>query len=242
MHLFNFVKDIYNDPDNKDFAVWVQSLVLNGNNLPQDINEIRKALGLRGKQSIDYSFVKEESVRMQLCVDNLRMENVILNLTMDEKERYSSFCVNAHLQVEGLLNYYYSTKHNNDIAAIIDDIKKSTANAGYTDNKTGKFNSKAYAPTPDQEARIKNVESIPVYNKLMAFVERYKMDNPGENIDKLYSDLDYLRGQRNDAFHRGMPAEEDTNKKKYTPYTSVLKKDLQYFVELVRNRLLPTGD
>lgn len=234
MHLFNFVKDIYNDPDNKDFAVWVQSLVLNGNNLPQDINEIRKALGLRGKQSINYSFVKEESVKMQLCVDNLRMENVILDLTLDDMERYTSFCVNAHLQVEGLLNYFYSVKHDNDIKAIIQEIKDATAGSGFTYD-TNKWKSTAYTPSKDQENMISNVESIPVYNKLMAFYNRYSSLNPNVNLGYSYNNLDYTRKVRNNTFHRGIAPTEFKGKTYLYPDT--IRKDLQLFVRMVQDFL-----
>ena len=233
MHLFNFVKDIYNDPDNKDFAVWVQSLVLNGNNIPQDINEIRKALGLRGKQSIDYSFVKNETVRLQLIVDNLRMENARLNLTMSDVERETSFCINAHLQVEGLLNYYYMTKHNNNIKAIIQDIKDSTKTTGFTSKKNGQFVSTAY--NPSNESDIKNVESIFIKTKSMAFVEGYQLTHPGTDLMKMQKVLDYIREQRNDSFHRGTTAIEIGTNWHYD--MSYIKKNLSSLIQLVKEEL-----
>lgn len=237
IHLFNFVKDIYKDPDNKDFAAWVQSLVLDGSDIKQDINEIRKALGLRGKQSIDYSFVNEESVRLQLCVDNLRMENAMLNLTISDADRLTTFYTNAHMQAEGLLNYYYSMKFNFDVNAIIQNIQNSTAKSGYFD-KEKQWQSKAITINSEPGKEPKSAESLSYYAKLFAFFEAYKVSNPGlKGIDSTYSNLDSLRKLRNDAFHRGMPINDDSGKKPYYPDYHVIRKDLQLFVELIKENL-----
>ena len=99
--LLAFVKELYDHPDNKIFAAGLNAIVLNRLTITtnQDIKKVKEALELRADYSIDYSFVKDIFVQRQLMIDNLRMENVLLNLSMSEIERYDNFCVNAFLQV-----------------------------------------------------------------------------------------------------------------------------------------------
>ena len=48
-------------------------------NISADITAIRSALEIRANSSITYSFVKNQRLRDQLIIDNLRMENAALN-------------------------------------------------------------------------------------------------------------------------------------------------------------------
>lgn len=126
--LLAFVERLYKNPDNKEFAAGIESMVLNrwAISTNEKIAKIKDALEIRADISIDYSFVKDIFIQRQLVIDNLRMENVLLNLSMPEKERYENFCVNAFLQVENLLNYYYFEKFNKNINAILADIETAT--------------------------------------------------------------------------------------------------------------------
>lgn len=76
-------------------------------NISADITAIRSALEIRANSSITYSFVKNQRLRDQLIIDNLRMENAALNLQDPEADRFYVFCVNAFYQVENIINYFY---------------------------------------------------------------------------------------------------------------------------------------
>ena len=70
-----------------------------------DTEAIRKHLEIRANVSIDYDFIKNDRVKKQLIKDNLRMENIRLNVKKDELTRFYEFCINAFYQLEELLNY-----------------------------------------------------------------------------------------------------------------------------------------
>ena len=76
-------------------------------NLSENVYAIREALEIRANKSVSYDFIKEERLRDQLIIDNLRMENASLNLTQSEEERFYAFCVNAFYQLENIVNYYF---------------------------------------------------------------------------------------------------------------------------------------
>lgn len=151
--LLAFVKGLYDDPDNKEFAAGLNAIVLNRLAITtnQEIEKVKEALELRADFSIDYSFVKDIFVQRQLMIDNLRMENVLLNLSMSEMERYDNFCVNAFLQVENILNYYFCEKYNKDLDSILTDIENITQDDKYPfkriPNKTYLYVSEI--PSPD---------------------------------------------------------------------------------------------
>lgn len=88
--LLAFVKGLYDDSDNKEFAAGINAIVLNHLAITtnEEIEKIKDALELRADSSIDYSFVKDIFVQRQLMIDNLRMENVLLNLSMPERGKY----------------------------------------------------------------------------------------------------------------------------------------------------------
>ena len=75
--LLDFVKELYNNPDNKEFAAGLDDFVLSKLAITtnDNIEKIKAALEIRASISIDYSFVNDDSVRKQLVADNLRMEN-----------------------------------------------------------------------------------------------------------------------------------------------------------------------
>lgn len=188
--LLAFVKSIYLDPDNKEFAAGIQSLVgssVGSLDLNANVNEIRKALQLRGNLSIDYTFVKEDNVRKQLEVDNLRMENSVLDFISDEPDRYHSYCVAAFYQVENLLNYYFATKYP-IIEEFLAHLEERTRNDKYPFYKSG-----------DE----KNVGNVPVEKKIYVFsCEFFPYDASRGIIDFTGNVLTDLRKVRNEGFHR----------------------------------------
>jgi len=204
VHLLNFVKQIYANPDNKEFIAGIQAMVIDGDlDIKQDINDIRVALQLRGKNSLSYSFVKDDSVRNQLLIDNLRMENVALNLTLNDAERFNSFCINAFLQVENILNYYYITAFD-DFDDVLDEIENATS--------TNKYPFK-------RNSNTRTVGDIPVASKIAAFCSRYFPYDPAAKLyDNTGLNLQKLRMIRNDNFHRGGIGETIPAEDKPSPY------------------------
>ena len=187
--LLAFVKALYDNTDNKEFVVGINSIVLNHLAITtnQEIERIKEVLELRADSSIDYSFVRDVFVRRQLIIDNLRMENVLLNLSMPEKDRYDNFCVNAFLQVENILNYFYCAKFGKDMDAILDDIEDAT-----------QFDRFPFKRSPGK--RYYSVSEIAIATKIQAFCDLYLPINP--NKDYTSSNLHRLRNIRNEIFHR----------------------------------------
>ena len=90
----------------------------------KDVKTIREALHIKGNPSLNYIYVNNDTLRDQLLIDNLRMENYALDLRMaNETERFYYFCINAFYQIENLLNYYYHTVYQsiNDLLTHIED-------------------------------------------------------------------------------------------------------------------------
>ena len=194
--LLAFVKGLYDNPDNKEFAAGIQAIVLNDLAITtnEGIDKIKKALEIRADSSIDYSFVDDIFVKRQLIIDNLRMENVLLNLSMSEKERYENYCVNAFLQVENILNYYYIKKFNKDINAILSDIEDTTQ---YDKYPFKRIPSKTYY----------YVSEIAIASKIQGFCNQFFPYSPSTK-DYTASNLHKLRNIRNDISHRAGMNEE----------------------------------
>lgn len=203
VHLLNFVKQIYANPKNKEFAAGIQAMVLDGDmDIKQDINDIRVALQIRGKNSLSYSFVKDDIVRTQLLVDNLRMENAILNLSMSDDERYNTFCINAFLQVENLLNYFYVSSLDG-ILDIVCEVENATQGQKYPFKRSG---------------YEKRVSDIPSAKKLLAFCLTY-FPYASDTPDFTYHKLKQLANIRNSNFHRGGTKEDLSVDEKLTYYS-----------------------
>ena len=229
--LLAFVKDIYSDPDNKEFAAGIESIVLNrlAISTNEKIDKIKDALEIRADISIDYSFVKDIYIRRQLIIDNLRMENVLLNLSMSEKERYENFCVNAFLQVENILNYYYCERFNKDLNAILTNIEEATQYETYPFTRvTGKT--------------YYYVSEISIANKIQAFCKQFFPYNPSVK-DFTLTYLHKLRNLRNDIFHRAGAnnnvLQSATNAEKPTPSptASMFRDTLKRLVKKVEEQL-----
>lgn len=188
--LLAFVKERYEEADNIEFAAGLNAIVLNRLAITtnQEIKKVKEALELRADFSIDYSFVKDIFVQRQLMIDNLRMENILLNLSMSEMERYENFCVNAFLQVENILNYYFCEKYDKNIKSILEAVEDLTQYDKYpfkrVPNKTYVY-----------------VSEIPIANKIQAFCNKF-FPFDSTNKDFTSKNLHTLRNMRNDIFHR----------------------------------------
>lgn len=229
--LLAFVKGLYDDPDNKEFAAGIDAIVLNRLAITtgQEIEKLKRALELRADISIDYSFVKDIFIQRQLIIDNLRMENILLSLSIPEMERYESFCVSAFLQVENILNYYFNEKYNKDIDLVLSDIESITQADSYP-----------FKRIPNKE--YSHVNEIPIMNKIQAFCLKFFPFN-ADNPDYIIKNLHTLRKMRNEIFHRagevGYKSSEKDNRGKVPqkPTTAVFRDELRRLVLEVKNQL-----
>ena len=158
------------------------------NTVVEDISAIRSALEIRANVSISYDFVKEQRLRDQLIIDNLRMENAALNLGEKEIERFYIFCVNAFYQLENMTNYYFHLLYPNieDLLTVIEDY---TVN----DGENGKY----HFSRSQTSFKEKNVGDINIFYKLNALCN---ILFPNDNSIK--STLNNLRKVRNEGEHR----------------------------------------
>lgn len=229
--LLAFVKDLYDDPDNKEFAAGIQAIVLNHLAITtnEEIEKIKDALELRAEPSIDYSFVRDIFVQRQLMIDNLRMENILLNLSMPERERHDNFCVNAFLQVENILNYYYCEKFGKDFDTILADIEDAT-----------RYDKYPFKRVPGKTYYY--VSDIAIASKIQAFCNQFFPSGPNVK-DYTAKNLHNLRNIRNDIFHRA-GENDDSNKKAAgqeksapSPTSAIFRDTLRRLVQEVKNQL-----
>ncbi len=193
-------------------------------NISSDITAIRSALEIRANASITYSFVKNQRLRDQLIIDNLRMENAALNLQDPEADRFYVFCVNAFYQVENILNYFYHTAFP-EVESLLKEIEDATQDEknDFKFKRTGKE---------------QNVGSIPVAHKLNAFFNSYL---PEEN--SLKWSIGTLRQVRNEGEHRCdiIRQEKDENNNLYKFFKSktfnYVRIDLIRFVNSIEYKL-----
>ncbi len=209
----------------KLFGNTVSASVVNINStITEDISAIRSALEIRANASLTYSFVRNQRLRDQLIIDNLRMENAALNLKEPEADRFYVFCVNAFYQVENILNYFYYTSFP-EIDALLKEIEDGTQNEknDFKFRRTGKE---------------QNVGSIPVAHKLNAFFNIYL---PEEG--SLKWSIGTLRQVRNEGEHRCdiIRQEKDDNNNLYKFFKSktfnYVRIDLIKFVNAIEHKL-----
>lgn len=175
------------------------------------ITKIEKYLGLDyyidDKDSIiDYSFVTDTDVRMQLVSDNREMLRFRYGTRYHQID-FSEYCRYAQLQSEMLINYFYDKKNNGSFNKIKDHIKR--------------FNS--YANIPDY---VHSLGAIQYNVKLWSMMNEFNI---------IHFDVwDKVRYVRNDLSHRA-PEEGDltieTYKKQLESYGFTLNVDgsVQWF-------------
>lgn len=168
-----------------------------------DIKSIREALGIKANKSISYEFIKEQRLKDQLYIDNLRMENAAFNLQEKEIDRFYVFCVNAFYQIENIINYYFHTKYPN-----IDDLLTVLEASTKNDGEGGKYQFKRSKKEPLE----KNVGDIQIFFKINALCN---LLFPNDKDIKLT--LSNLRKVRNEGEHRCQIifTDKDENNKLY---------------------------
>lgn len=105
-HLLNFVKTIYNDPDNKEFAAGIQSMIKNDlqgdktswSGKIDEIYEYCLKKNLREQAEDFYKNFPLESIRTTLIEDYVRMEEARRNNDFDE------FGLHLYQQIEAIVN------------------------------------------------------------------------------------------------------------------------------------------
>ena len=145
----------------------------------REIRRIREILEIRAENSISYDFIAISLIRERLILDNLRMENAAMDLTL--KNRFVVFCVNAFYQIEALINYffYYCYRDIKEIASVV------------AENTSGEY---AYCPT-NKETRVGDIS---INYKINAFCRLCKL---GKSDAAFFSSI---RKVRNDFEHRGL--------------------------------------
>ena len=189
--LLKFLDSLLKEPGNEWFIEELQKMVgcsniQKGGRISQDykIHAIEKYLGLdfnvdTMESVIDYSFVSDVDCRNRLTADNremLRYRYGVRSHIIDFEE----FCRYATMQVELLLNYYYSNQ-TSDINKLKDLIKSHFENA-----RLDSANS---------------ANEIPLAAKLIAYTNQY-------GLKDVYTTLSNAREVRNSQSHRGIEAEE----------------------------------
>lgn len=192
-----------------EIAPSAASVSIMDNNVASNITFIRETLEIRANISVSYDFIEEQRLRDQLIIDNLRMENVALNLRKSEQERFYTFCVNAFYQLENIVNYYFHVTFPDidDLLAIIEKYTEEEKNNDFKFRKNG---------------REENVSDIPIAHKINALCN---MLFPG---DKFKMTLGQLRQVRNEGEHRCMVIQQEKNDKnslynffKYNTYSTI---------------------
>ena len=172
------------------------SSVLMGNSVVDDVSAIREALEIRANKSISYDFVKQQRLRDQLIIDNLRMENAALNLQESEEDRFYVFCVNAFYQLENIVNYYFYSTYP-DFKNLQDIVEEYTKNEPSEDFRYIK------------RERERNVGDVPIAHKINALCNMLFPDDPFKIT------LGTLRQVRNEGEHRCMVIRQEKDEKNY---------------------------
>ena len=152
----------------------------------------------RAESTIDYSWVNDEFTREQLFADFREMLRYRWNCR-SHKADFFEFCKFAHFQIEGLINYYYRVKCNNDINSVKRHILKYLPNARLDYSKT--------------------LESISCSTKMVA----YSIES--RSLEKLPYSLnlrtEIIRNIRNEQNHRNV--NEDSDDLEITSYRKELE-------------------
>ena len=138
--LLAFVKDLYDNPDNKEFAAGIQSIVISDKDFmeryreatatgdPGALQKIESYLSLDFKIDSelleDYSFITDEGVRRQLLSDYREMLRYQFG-TRSHKVDFLEFCRYAHLQTEMLINYNLETVFKGDFTAMVNAMREA---------------------------------------------------------------------------------------------------------------------
>jgi hypothetical protein len=191
-----------------------------------DLRDLRDIMHLSGYRSVDYSYIKEDILRTQLEVDNLRMEDAAHSTQLSDEERFFVFSINAFYQIENLTNYYFVK-----LFPKFEDLLSFIENNSNYKHKTNQLTG---------EIKEKNVGDIEISCKIYALANKL-FPSTKKQPDFTYKTICGLRLVRNEGFHRCQIEGIKTNEKlqdfyKYndcstiraliTKYSDAIKEDL----------------
>lgn len=185
--LLDFIGTLTKQPGNEEFIAGLRALVCvtDHPDLKEELEDIRRILNIRGKQSIDYSFVDDDITRQQLIMDNLRMENAYLDNGLSIEDRWNEYCSYIHFQVENVLNYYYDNAFP-DFDTAQRYIEKLT---------------KGIQKPFKRDVTLSNSSQITTYVKTAAFCNDFFPYNTLKP-DYTSKNLNQIRTVRNEYIHR----------------------------------------
>lgn len=168
------------------------------------IKEIEKYLALdfdvdKMTTSIDYSYIKEPTVKNQLESDNREMMRFRYG-TRYHEIIFTEFCRYAQLQGEMLLNYFYDTIEGGDIGKIKKHIQTYNGKAKFKDE-------------------LDDVSQIGFSIKEYAFSKEFEM--------KSWQDWDHIRQTRNALSHRSPEDADKDFVSRYTEKMKKIGYELQ---------------
>ncbi len=184
--LLAFIETLVKQPGNEDFAAGLRALLPElSQSIKTDTEYIRKILGIRGMQTINYSVISDDFVRNQLIIDNLRMEDVLLDTTLSDEDKWYLYCTYAHYQSENLINYFYNSAFS-DLEAIFWYLEH------YTSSIKNPFDRKKNGAT---------LEVIAAFYKTVAFMNEHFPYVSGITDYTSYT-FKQIREVRNEYVHR----------------------------------------
>ena len=193
--LLKFVRDLYNDPECKDFADGIRTLVGDSPHISSvpKLDKIEQYLGLDyGLDTAvnpDYSFIKDSKTRDTLNADWREMLRFRFGLRGHSID-FGEFVRYANLQMEMLVNLYYFHKYGRDqstILKVLQNYYASSKNAVSQKEKTS-------------NQKRKKDEPYPSFLSLQVLVDALKWEFTWNNTD--ISTLKYIITIRNDESHR----------------------------------------
>lgn len=130
--LLDFIDKLVEEDGNEWFKLELQKRMFRTSNVAanddlilvigNNVDSIHKYLKLDVIPMIDYSAIKDEKVKNQLYRDCLEMGKYRLG-KINDTINFDEFCRYAHYQAEELINYFFFTSYNGDMAKIIVNIK-----------------------------------------------------------------------------------------------------------------------
>jgi hypothetical protein len=181
--LLKLVEEISSDSENLWFKEELSKRFQKNSNNNDDIfkntETIKKYLSISPQLSIDYSFINHNILKNRLELDNLRMENIRIDLKeRDEIKRLYDYIIYAFYQIENLINFFYYIKFSN-----FNELLGHLESTPKTKFKRNKFH--------------RNISNINIATKIYTFNRTHLKTNT-----RVGYSIDSLRLIRNEGLHR----------------------------------------
>lgn len=190
-----------------------------------EIEQYKQKLSTLWKPNVDYSFISSELLRAQMEDDSRRMSIARMGFKGHSRaENFSEFCGYAFLQIEGCLDYLYSTISNDDITRF-NSIRKAAYDLH---------------PDPYDFSDVTHRKYGNMFNLLNKELDLFNKHKP------LYYSVKNIENYRNTKlFHRGIVQDSNLKDWEKSSLASFIagadfgktNSTVENFVELVRQRL-----